>query len=184
MGKTFFITGGSSSGKSRWAISFLESCDEVLYISVGGNIDKETEARIAHNCETRGTNWTVELSADNPLELMKGRKFTILDCLGVYTNRIITEKGIGVKGVNQMTDETAKEIEKETIERVTALIEAAKKEGATLLIISTELGFCPTPIDSAQRWFRGILCGVNQRIANISDEVYLLTSGIPLKVKG
>lgn len=52
-----------------------------------------------------------------------------------------------------------------------------------MIIITLETGFSVTPADPAQVAFREILGAVNQRIANMSNEVYLSASGIQFNIK-
>ncbi|MCL2072020.1 MAG: bifunctional adenosylcobinamide kinase/adenosylcobinamide-phosphate guanylyltransferase [Oscillospiraceae bacterium] len=181
MAKISFITGGASSGKTRWATAFFEACDNVLYMSIAGSMDKEISDRIKYNCESRGIEWDIQLAAENLTELIKYRKFSILDNLGAYVNRIVTQK---CPDSDKMDETLRREIEKYAIDEITGLIEQVKEDNGNLLIISTELGFCPIPEKEEQRWFRAILGHVNQRIANISNEVYLSASGISFKIKG
>jgi len=181
MSKIAFITGGAASGKSRWAVSSFASCDNVLYMVISDRIDDDTMARIDYNCKKNDVEWDIKTSVKNIIEAADGRKFTILDNLGAYVNMIIAEK---CPDLSDMTDELRKDIEKQAKSEVTTLMDIVKEANANLLIISTELGFGPLPESREQRWFREIIGNVNQRIANLSNEVYLSASGIPFKIKG
>ncbi|MCL2108667.1 MAG: bifunctional adenosylcobinamide kinase/adenosylcobinamide-phosphate guanylyltransferase [Oscillospiraceae bacterium] len=181
MAKIVFITGGAASGKSRWAVSSFASCDNVLYMVIADKIDDDTAARIDFNCKKNDVEWEIKTSVHNINEVAGGRKFTIFDNLGAYTNIVI--KRI-CPNLDDMTDDIRRTIERQTISDVTELIDMAKDGNGNLLIISTELGFGPLPENQSQRWFREIIGNVNQRIANISTEVYLSASGIPFKIKG
>ena len=52
-----------------------------------------------------------------------------------------------------------------------------------MITITLETGFSVTPANREQAIFREILGNVNQRIANMSNEVYLSASGIQFKIK-
>ena len=181
MAKTVFITGGAASGKSRWAVSSFASCDNVLYMVIADRIDDDTIARINYNCKKNDVEWDIRTSVTDITEAVRGRKFTIFDNLGAYVNHIIMKK---CPDIDDMTDELRREIEREAINDVTELMDIVKESNANVLIISTELGFGPLPENKSQRWFREIIGNVNQRIANLSTEVYLSASGIPFKIKG
>ena len=181
MSKITFITGGAASGKARCAISQFASCDNVLYMVVADKIRDETARRIEFNCKKTDVEWQIITSADNLPALARGRKFSILDNLGAYVNRV---KFRMCPDIANMDDAMKTKIEQQSILEITELIDVVRDSNANLLIISTELGFGPTPIDKDQRYFREILGRVNQRIANISTEVYLSASGIPYKIKG
>ena len=181
MSKIVFITGGAASGKSRWAITNFASLDNVLYMVISDKVDEDTMSRINYNCKKHDVEWDIRTSVKNITEVAGNRKFTIFDNLGAYVNLIISGK---CPNVDDMTDDIRREIERIAIDDVTELIDIAKESNANLLIISTELGFGPLPENKSQRWFREIIGNVNQRIANLSTEVYLSASGIPFKIKG
>ena len=63
------------------------------------------------------------------------------------------------------------------------MIDAIKEKDGSMIIITLETGFSVIPENRAQAVFRVILGNVNQRIANISDEVYFSASGIQFKIK-
>lgn len=82
-----------------------------------------------------------------------------------------------------MTDELKKEIEKKIIGDVTEMYDTIMVKDGSMIIITLETGFSVTPADPAQAAFREILGAVNQRIANMSNEVYLSASGIQFNIK-
>ena len=52
-----------------------------------------------------------------------------------------------------------------------------------VIIVSNELGMGIVPSYSLGRYFREIAGKMNQKIAEIADEVYFVVSGIPMKIK-
>jgi adenosylcobinamide kinase/adenosylcobinamide-phosphate guanylyltransferase len=54
----------------------------------------------------------------------------------------------------------------------------------SLYIVSNEVGMGIVPENETARKFRDMAGTVNQKIAEISDEVYMMVAGIPMKVKG
>ncbi|MDR2533058.1 MAG: bifunctional adenosylcobinamide kinase/adenosylcobinamide-phosphate guanylyltransferase [Oscillospiraceae bacterium] len=181
MAKITFITGGTASGKTRWAVTNFAACDNVLYMAVAGKLDSDTARRVEFNCKERDVEWDIKLSAENLAEMARGRKFSILDNLGAYVNRIAAKK---CPDISDIDNEIRREIEQQAIAEITELLTAVRESNGNLIIISTELGYCPLPAEKEARWFREILGNVNQRIANISNEVYLSASGITFKIKG
>jgi adenosylcobinamide kinase/adenosylcobinamide-phosphate guanylyltransferase len=180
MAKIIFVTGGVQSGKARWAANYLSALDNVAYMCVYDTLDKDVSDRIAFNCNKLDISWDILCGADNFDQLVKGHKFAILDNLGEYTNRVAKEKGFNLSDI---TLEQRAEVEKEVVDALIALIWEVKEIDGILVILSVELGFCPNPEGAEQRAFRRILGNINQRIANQSSEVYLMVSGIPMKVK-
>ncbi len=53
----------------------------------------------------------------------------------------------------------------------------------TIYIVSNEVGLGIVPENEMAREFRDIAGILNQKIAEIADEVYMLVAGIPLKIK-
>lgn len=180
MSKIQFITGGVASGKTRWAITYYEACDNVLYLCVSDELDKEIEDRINFNSNKHGVEWDIIKGIKKPASYIDKHKFIIFDGLGAYVSRAISEKCPDVKN---MTRELQKDIQKEVITDISELIDTVKDINGELLIISVEAGFSVIPEDDGKTCFREILGGVNQRIANLSTDVFLSASGIQFKIK-
>ncbi|MCL1844685.1 MAG: bifunctional adenosylcobinamide kinase/adenosylcobinamide-phosphate guanylyltransferase [Defluviitaleaceae bacterium] len=180
MAKIIFITGGVHSGKARWAVNYFGAMDYVMYMSVYDEMDKETADRIEFNCDKYGISWDIRTGVSSLNELFKGHKFAILDNLSEYVNRVIAQKALNLANLSR--DERM-EIEKEIIEEVIELIWEVKEVNGILLILSAELGFSTVPCEPEQAMYRKILGTVNQRLANQATEVYLLVSGIHMKIK-
>lgn len=180
MAKIIFVTGGAQSGKARWAVSYLGALDNVMYMCAYDQLKKTIAERIEYHCNKNRIEWDIRNNARNLKELMKGHKFAILDNLGEYTNRLISEK---CENLADISEKLKKEIEIQITEEITELIWETKEINGTLLLLSIEIGLCPIPSDPAQEAYRQILGNINQRIANQASDVYLLISGIPSKLK-
>ena len=85
--------------------------------------------------------------------------------------------------VEQMTHETKKELQKKIVEEFSDLISRVQVIDGNMIMITIDPGFSVMPLDPAQKFFRDVLNGVNQRIANISSEVYMSISGIQYRIK-
>ena len=46
MANSILITGGSASGKSRFAVTHFHCCDYVLYLKAGSDLDADTKKRL------------------------------------------------------------------------------------------------------------------------------------------
>jgi len=181
MAKINLITGGFSSGKSRWAASFFASCDNVLYMCVPEEMDQDILRRINWNNEHNYLEWTIKTNfkdLEDP-EIMK-HKFIIFDSLAIYT---LKKMRAMCPDPDTMTSELKKEIQAKVIAEVSSLIERVKESDGIMVIITSETGFSVQPDNLSQRYFCDILGGVNQRIANIASEVYMSVSGIQYRIK-
>lgn len=180
MANSILITGGSASGKSRFAVSHFHSCDYVLYLKAGSDLDNDIKQRIDFETERQGVQWDImRFDAKNPAELVGDHKFVIFDSLSSFTAIVMNE----ICGAEEITDAMKKDVEKAVIERIQALRDKVDDNFGSLIIITLETGFSVAPVDKHLAAFREILGRVNQRIANTSDEVYFSASGIQFKIK-
>lgn len=60
MSKTILITGGAASGKTRWAVSYLAACDNVLYLCAAKAVDRETLNRIDFATRKNFVEWEIK----------------------------------------------------------------------------------------------------------------------------
>jgi adenosylcobinamide kinase/adenosylcobinamide-phosphate guanylyltransferase len=134
-------------------------------------LDEEMAVRIARHQAARSADWeTVEV----PIELERwfianGPRYrTILfDCVTLWLSNLL---GAQVK-------------EPEIHTRVTACVKVMRATPARVTIVSNELGMGLVPVEPDTRAFRDLAGRVNQQIAAAADEVHLVISGIPLRLK-
>lgn len=180
MARTILVTGGGASGKSRWAVSQFDACDNVLYICPG-KLDDDTRNRIEYSNNRNYVQWDIrEDVTSEPYALFNKHKFAVFDNLNAYTIIVMREM---CPDITQMNSEMEKAIEKRIINDVMGMYDQMKIIGGDIVIITLETGFSLEPADSELMARRKILGMVNQRIANISSDVYLSASGIQFKIK-
>jgi adenosylcobinamide kinase/adenosylcobinamide-phosphate guanylyltransferase len=182
MGKVILVTGGSRSGKSTFAEELLKDKEDVLYIATAIVTDGEMADRIEKHKERRNTNWgTVEGFKDLDKALAAtSSKYILLDCVTVMTTNIMFEKERDFDNITQVEIDS---LESEIHKQFDILIEAVKKENKTIVLVTNEVGSGLVPEYKLGRIFRDIAGRVNQKLGALSDEVYLVTCGIPLKIK-
>jgi adenosylcobinamide kinase/adenosylcobinamide-phosphate guanylyltransferase len=61
---------------------------------------------------------------------------------------------------------------------------ALRQSDRSVLLISNEVGSGIIPAYASGRQFRDLLGGLNQRVAEIADNVVLMIAGLPLAIKG
>lgn len=181
MSKTILVTGGSSSGKSRWAVSYLAACDYVLYLCATEKIDPDILNRIEFGNKQNFVEWDIkENISENPAGLFTDHKFVIFDNLPAYTARTMKKMCPDLSALDKTTE---REIEKKIISDVSDMLDGIAAIDGTMIIITLETGFSLASGDPEHIALRRILGIVNQRIANMSNEVYLSASGIQFKIK-
>ncbi len=179
-GKLIFITGGARSGKSSFAEKVAaKTSKEVAYIAAGQPLDEEMAFRIKKHREKRINTWE---TYEEPIEVRKlvGRlglekEVILIDCLTLLISNLLLRKENKAKDP-QWQEEILLEIKK--------LAEASYKVPAQVIIVSNEVGMGLVPETPLGRFYRDILGRANSIIADRADEVFMMVSGIPLKIKG
>ena len=179
-GKLIFITGGARSGKSHFAEKVAAKISkEVAYIAAGQPLDEEMAHRIEKHKEKRLNSWE---TYEEPIEVRKlvsrlglEKEVILIDCLTLLTSNLLLKKENKV-GDPQWEEEILLEIKK--------LAEVSYKIPAQVIIVSNEVGMGLVPDNPLGRVYRDILGRANSIIADKADEVFMMVSGIPLKIKG
>ena len=170
--KISFITGGARSGKSAFAEKIAAGrAGKRAYLATAQALDAEMVARIEHHRQRRGSSWdTFEepLAVAELLAKLSGRyEVVLLDCLTLWLSNVMAHSD-GDDAVYRQSD---------------LLVDAIKNSASTCIVVSNEVGLGIVPDNALARRFRDLAGFVNQRVAQAADEAYLLTSGIPLKIR-
>lgn len=174
------ITGGASSGKTRWALSFFRHCDNVLIVNTSPKLSDETINRVNYICKTNNVNWVIMNDVKSPCDTVKDHKFYIFDNLATYTANVIAEI---CPDEDNITAEQKELVRQRVVDNVLEMMHRVEKLNGALVIITIEPGFSYFPKNNDQVLFVEILGAINQRIANTAQEVYLSASGIQFKIK-
>ncbi|WP_026486927.1 bifunctional adenosylcobinamide kinase/adenosylcobinamide-phosphate guanylyltransferase [Caldanaerobius polysaccharolyticus] len=182
MGRLIMITGGARSGKSTFAEKLAAKASSVLYVATSIPFDDEMKDRVKKHRERRPAHW-------NTYEGYKGLKKVIaeadkevvlLDCMTVMiANLLMDEGGDWDKIPLSSVDEIERGIEQEVV----GIVEGARDSKAMVIVVSNEVGMGLVPEYRLGRVFRDIAGRMNQLVAADADEVYLMVSGIPVKIK-
>jgi len=181
MSKSILITGGTASGKTRYAVTGFAAFDYVLYLRMGEEVDADIRNRIKFDNDKYGVEWDIISSiCTSPADEVKDHKFVIFDSVSSYTRMIMQEM---FPDKQSPDDAMKKKIEKRIIDDISAVREKVYENRGSLQVITLETGFSVIPEDGYLAAYREIVGRVNQRIANSSDEVYFSASGIQFKIK-
>jgi len=179
-GKLIFITGGARSGKSNFAEKIAVGLGKlVAYLATAQPLDEEMAFRIKKHREKRLNTWE---TYEEPTEvrglvsrLGLEKEVILIDCLTLLTSNLLLRKEDKVEDP-KWQEEILLEIKK--------LAGVCYKVPAQVIIVSNEVGMGLVPDNSLGRVYRDILGRANSIIANKADEVFMIVSGIPLKIKG
>jgi len=176
MNKIIVITGGQRSGKSNFAEqTALSLSPNPIYMATARVWDEEFRNRVRQHQLRRGPEWTnieeeVELSRHD----ISGR-VVLIDCVTLWcTNFFYRDRQRAEQDtawVGQCLDDIKSEFD-----RFTA-------RDATFIFVTNEIGMGGVSANALQRRFTDLQGWVNQYIASKADEVTLMVSGIPVKIK-
>ena len=169
MKRIILITGGARSGKSTYAEKLaLELSPTPVYLATARIWDEEFRQRVIHHQQRRGTEWTnIEEEKQLSRHQLSGRT-VLIDCVTLWCTNFFFD-------VNADTD-SALTTAKEEFDRFT-------KQDATFIFVTNEIGRGATSENEIQRKFTDMQGWMNQYIAQHADEVWLMVSGIPVRVK-
>lgn len=174
------VTGGARSGKSRFAESLYINREDVVYIATSKITDAEMGERVKLHQESRPKEWrTYEGNYDFHKSIGEEKNY-LLDCITVLTSNIMFDIS---KDVEYIDYNMQREIENTIILEIEKLINEIRLKNYNLVLVTNEVGDSIVPEHHVSRVFRDIQGRVNQRIASITDEVYLVCCGIPVKIK-
>lgn len=166
-----FITGGTRSGKSSFALRKASLfTGRKAYIATAEALDAEMSERIEAHRAQRGGDWdTYEepLRITDVLTRATGSYGAILvDCLTLWLS-------------NVMHRSPSPE------EEIAALVAALSRadERSDIYIVSNEVGMGIVPENELARRFRDAAGALNMKIAEVAHEVYIVVSGLPLRLK-
>lgn len=175
--KLTFIIGGAKSGKSSFALREASRIEgSKAYIATAEALDEEMKERIENHRIERGSEWeTFEepLSISEVLLKIKAHNSAVLlDCLTIWLSNILLKAEIAGPG---------HESPEESIRKFTDTLK--QLQDLKLFIVSNEVGAGIVPENKLARRFRDLAGTLNQNVAEIADDVYMVTAGIPVKIK-
>lgn len=170
-GRLLLVLGGASSGKSEAALRLAGSRGPRAFVATGQGLDEEMTSRIARHQAARESNW---VTVEEPIEVEAwfakyGAQYrtVLFDCMTLWLSNLA---GIGLDERNMLA-------------RTGAMLQAMRTAAARVVIVSNELGLGLVPAEPRTRAFRDVAGRVNQRLAAEADEVHLVVSGLPLRLK-
>ncbi len=167
------ITGGERSGKSTYAERLaLNLSANPVYLATAHPWDDEFRQRIRRHKERRGPQWTnIEEERQLSRHRLEGR-VVLVDCLTLWaTNYFFSGDEQHIPDVDSVLAELKAEFDR--------LI----SQQATFIMVTNEIGMGGVSANAIQRRFTDLMGWFNQYVAAQADEVVLMVSGIPVKIK-
>lgn len=169
-GRIIVVTGGQRSGKSGYASRLaLSLADSPVYLATSRIWDDEFRLRVERHQRDRGPEWTnIEEEKYLSRHTLTGR-VVVIDCVTLWGTNFFFDNHSDVElSLSQLKEEFGKLTQQE----------------ATFIFVTNELGLGGVAMDEVQRKFTDLQGWLNQYIASLANEVVLMVSGLPLRIKG
>jgi adenosylcobinamide kinase/adenosylcobinamide-phosphate guanylyltransferase len=178
MAMPILVTGGARSGKSTFAekLSMFYG-EQGVYIATAQIYDEEMRERVAlHREQREQTGFTWE-TIEEPYELisllptLEGTRIVLVDCLTLWLSNIL----LRCEGQPDANEQVMKQIQ--------GLVEASRNFAGSLIFVTNEVGSGIVPEYKLGRQYRDLAGLMNRKLAEVCEQVYLVTAGIPMEIK-
>jgi adenosylcobinamide kinase/adenosylcobinamide-phosphate guanylyltransferase len=149
-----------------------------MFVATAEAYDDEMRLRIEAHKRSRPSFWT---TLETPSKVGRAIRVTLSDEEVILIDDITLLVNAVFNRFGEHLDQ--QDIEKAVLEEISELIETMKHLDKEFLIVTNEVGLGLVPDNEAGRFYRDALGRANKLLAEFCDEVYLMVSGIPLKIK-
>lgn len=165
--RLILITGGARSGKSTKALALAAPYAKKLFVATAQALDDEMKTRIERHRAERSDDW---ITIEAPLDLAAAMRehvdaVAVVDCLTLWLSN-------------------AMEANLDIDRALTEFLDAAAQRSNPVIVVTNEVGLGIVPAFESGRRFRDLAGLANQRVAAAADAVWLMVSGLELRLKG
>ncbi|WKL45755.1 bifunctional adenosylcobinamide kinase/adenosylcobinamide-phosphate guanylyltransferase [Flavobacterium pectinovorum] len=167
----YLITGGERSGKSTYAQNLaLQLSQSPIYVATARKWDVDFQNRIDRHQQERDERWTNIEKEKHISEIDFSGKVALIDCVTLWLTNFFVDTNYDV---NLSLEEAKKEF-----------LSIASQENTIFIIVTNEIGMGVHAETHIGRKFTELQGWMNQFLASKADEVILMVSGIPVRIKG
>lgn len=163
------ITGGARSGKSSFAQQMAEQQSErPVYLATARIWDEDFAQRVRRHQSDRDERWE---NVEEEKQLSKHNfsgKVVLLDCITLWLTNFFHDSDYKLD---------------ESLDAAKAEWQQFIQQDMELIVVTNELGMGVHPENEMARKFADLQGWMNQHIAAQADAVYLMVSGIPVRIK-
>jgi len=178
-GHRVLVLGGSRSGKSGHAEQLLAGAASVTYVATAHSdpADAEWTARIERHRARRPAGWATAETAD-PAKLIHQATAgaLLIDSVTTWLAGVMDDCGC-------WSEVRPEDADLRLGDALDTLVGAWAAAAVTVVAVSDEVGSGIVPATASGRRFRDALGELNQRLAAAADEVWLVTAGIPGRLR-
>ncbi|MFF3570472.1 nicotinate-nucleotide--dimethylbenzimidazole phosphoribosyltransferase [Nocardia jiangxiensis] len=166
------VLGGTRSGKSAFAEELAGRAGPVRYVATAAvdPADGDFADRVAAHRERRPADWQV-VEGDPVRALAEPTPMTLIDDLGTWLTGRIDARSAWESPRGTVAPD------------VEELVAAIAGYAQPLVIVSPETGLGVLPGTRSGRLFADEIGTLNQQVAALCDEVYLVVAGVPVRVR-
>ena len=181
MKRIILITGGQRSGKSEYAERLaLSLSDRPVYLATSRIWDDEFRQRVDIHKARRGPQWTnIEEEKELSRHDLTGR-VVVIDCITLWATNYFFD----LQPDSMRSAKAASEHVSRTLDALKSEFLRFTQQDATFIFVTNEIGSGGVSDNETQRKFTDVEGWMNQFVAGHADEVVLMVSGIPVKIKG
>ena len=179
-GRRILVSGGARSGKSAFAERILADHEIVEYVAPGASRvtdDPEWAARVAKHRARRPAGWQTTETTDLAAVLAARSEAdppVLVDCLGTWLSAAMDASGLWRDDPGAGAALGA---------RIDAMLATWRASSAYVVLVTNEVGDGVVPATASGRLFRDELGRLNAVLARDADEVWLVTLGIPRRLR-
>ena len=167
--KVILITGGCRSGKSDYAEQMaLSLSPNPVYVATARIWDQDFALRVERHKARRATRWTNIEEETNIGRFDFTGRVVLVDCLTLWATNFFFD--------TNSDPDTCLEAMKSEFDKMIS-------HDATYIFVTNEIGLGGISDNELQRRFTDLQGSINQYVAAKADEVIMMLSGIPIKVK-
>ena len=171
------VLGGARSGKSSHAEALLRRERSVDYVACGlapSEDDREWADRVALHRARRPSSWTTIETVDLVSVLGTEGPPLLVDCLTTWLAQVMDHCGI-------WTEQPGSDAQ--LAHAMDDVVDSWARTRRRVVGVSNEVGSGVVPATPSGRRFRDELGILNARIAAASDRVWLVTAGLPQRLR-
>lgn len=167
------VLGGVRSGKSQFAERWIaEQRSEIVYIATSQILDEGMAERVAQHRAYRPEHWTTieePIQLASTLERVAARypmAGVIVECCSLWLTNLLCAE-----------NEEQLALERERF------LEIFADYPLPIILVSAEVGLGIMPLNALARRYGDEIGVLNQKLAQLCDEVTLVTAGLPMSLK-
>lgn len=172
-----FVLGGARSGKSQFAEALVQRERAVDYVACGPLPhagDAEWDERVRLHRTRRPSQWVTIETLDVAGVLLRSGSPVLVDCLTTWLARTMDDCGVWSARAGADVELGA---------AIDAFLDGWQRTRRPVVLVSNEVGSSIVPATESGRRFRDELGQLNARVAATADRVWLLTAGIPQRLR-